>query len=558
MEPIKMIYDICQCYLKDLRDVDEALIRTVDGYRRSRNLPELTSCSRHFDRAKHTINDWKALRQVEAFFKKNADLSQPTFCQENAAHSFFEAEHSCSLTNRKLRPFIGFPNLIDEGYRNQVLAMARYIYNVLGDFHHFLDALPRLVRVTPGATSTRSRRDSLPQLKMRLKVFATGRSFPYIWSLYKLFGFDNVRLRKVSSNRVELVPKNWKTYRTIACEPEGNLPFQLAFDGWTKRRLRRFGIDLSDQSANQRRAKHASIHDDFVTVDFSKASDTISYNTVALLFPIPWFKYLDDIRTPEYRGVFGEGKYSKFSSMGNGSTFTIETLIFAAACHAVGSRSFLVYGDDVIIERKFYEEFIALTQFLGFTINRDKSFHEGPFRESCGKDYFGGIDVTPVFIRGIDKRKSTLCHVCNTLMGISQYGGKLEAFLLKLIKEHKLPLVPYNESTLSGIWIDPTRARQLGILKRINYIDVYKGYTAKYRRKSFVDSRGYYLWFLNKHGQVLFSGPWEAASRNIMLTETSSVPVFDHAYVRKRVYWHEPVTGMPDHLYWWSELISPR
>lgn len=559
MEPIQLTYDISRCFLNDYRDeVCPALFRKIDGLHRSRNLAGLASCSCHFDWAKHTISDWRFLRQVEAFFKKNASFAQPDVCFSNAQTAFIESESSCEKTNWDLKPFIGYPRLMSEDIREKVTKMTRYIDSVLGDLQPFIEVLPTLVKVTSGATSTHSRRDSLPQLKMRMKVFCTRRASPFLKSLYRFYGFNELRVEAVHSNRVELVPKNWKTDRTIACEPEGNIPLQLAFDTYAKRRLRRFGIDLSDQTANQRAAKHASIHDDLVTVDFSKASDTISYNTVSLVFPVDWFNFLDKVRTPCYRGVFGDGMYHKFSSMGNGSTFCIETLLFAAACYACGSKKFLVYGDDVVIEREFYDDFISLTRFLGFSINLEKSFSNGPFRESCGKDYFKGTDVTPVYIRGIDRRKASLCHLINTMRTLCFPGSQLGNLLINLIDKYKLPLAPSSENTLSGIHISARRAVRLGILKTKHQIQYYKSYTAKYKRRNFVDSRGYYLWFLFKNEQVLFKGPWalnQTYQKFDNGLQTSSVAVFDHAYVRKRVGYHPDGTHEPP--YWWINSIAP-
>lgn len=489
MEPVNATYEICQRYIKDLSDVDAALFAKIDGFRRSRNLAALTSCSQHFNWALHSVRDWQSLRQVEAFFKKNACLSNKEVCSEAAKASFMDAEDSCHETNLRLRAYVSHPSLMGEEREKQVRRMALYVSRVLGDYQSFLNDLPRLVKVTPGATANASRRNSLPQLKLSLRPYVTRGAAAILMSVYHLFGFPDVRVKATHSNRVELVPKNWKTDRTIACEPEGNLPLQLAFDTYAKRRLRRVGIDLRDQSANKRWAKHASIHDDYVTVDFKAASDTISFNTVALIFQTDWLNFLHRVRSPGYRGVFGTGVYAKFSSMGNGSTFTIETLLFAAACHAVGSRKFLVYGDDVIIEKEYYADFMDLTRFLGFSVNEEKSFSSGPFRESCGGDYYNGVDVTPVYIRNVDKRKASLCHLVNSLAQIALPGGSLERFLLDLVEEAKLPLVPFNESTLSGVWIMPDLARRLGILRHKNCLDYFKSYSAKNRIRCFVDSR---------------------------------------------------------------------
>lgn len=559
MVPNNVAYDICRHYINDFKaEVDPALVKLADGYRRARNLAGLTSCSQHHDRAKHTITDWRFLRQIEAFFKKNATLSNNDVCFQAASDSFLNSEVLCSETNVRLHKYMKNLSLLDEDLRVYIGRMERFIVDVLGDYDRFLEALPLLVKVTPGATSYSARLNSLPQLKMKMRLYATRRASPYLLALYHKFGFGKPRIRLTHSNRVELVPKNWKTHRTIACEPEGNLPLQLAFDTYAKGRFRHFGIDLSDQSANQKRAKHASIHNDYVTVDFQSASDTIAYNTVSWLFPVDWFKFLADVRTPSYRGVFGDGVYAKFSSMGNGSTFAIETLLFAAACKAVGSSNFLVYGDDVIIEKALYEDFLRLTRFLGFSINEQKTFTDGPFRESCGFDAYNGVDVTPVYIRDIDSRKAILCHLINSIRCVATDGGELESYLAGLIQEFELPLVPHQQSTIAGISIEPAEARRLGLLTRKHpkflTLDSFKAYVPLSRKRNFVDSRGYYLWFLYKNSQVLFSGPWETSQPRFQASETSWVPVFEHKYVRRRVGWF-PAEATPDHITSWSDLL---
>ena len=86
--------------------------------------------------------------------------------------------------------------------------------------------------------------------------------------------------------------------------------------------------------------------------------------------------------------------------MGNGFTFPLETLIFwaltASACEGdVDSVS--VYGDDIICPRERADDVIDTLTMCGFKINLEKSFVEGPFRESCGCDYYKGIDIRPFY-----------------------------------------------------------------------------------------------------------------------------------------------------------------
>lgn len=567
MEPKEIVHDICRSYLQDLtpKAADPGVYATVLGYLRSRDISKLATCSQLFDQALHSVDEFRSLRQIEAFYRKNALFANPEVCERTAKQSFFDSELQCSLTNRRLRDAVNDLSLLDPVIRHRIREMRLYISRVLGEFSSFRRQLPSLVRVTPGATSERARRNSLPQMKMTLRPFVTRWAYELLQSVYNYYGFDTFKGRIVKSNRVELVPKNWKTSRTIACEPEGNLALQLAFDSYAKERLRSFGIDLSDQSSNVKAAQAASIDGLNATVDLKAASDTVAYNTVMLLFPDDWLDYLCRIRSPFYRGVFGHGTYAKFSSMGNGATFCVETLIFAAACYAVnGNDNFLVYGDDIIIRQESYRDLWRLLGFLGFTINEEKTFTSGPFRESCGGDFFDGECVTPVYIREINQRKATLCHLVNTVRSVASPEGRLMAYLKKMIFEYKLSAVPYNEDTMSGVWIDPGLARRLGILAsgrslprklRGTQSEWYRAYVPKTSVRPFIDSRGYYLWFLNKNSQVLFGGPWSISRLKKLSppSKTSEATIYDHKYVRKWVSWREPTQSLPWYLY-----LSPK
>lgn len=509
MVPNNITYEITQSYILD-QCVDKALRDRLLGYNRARDLGRLSTCSKLYDPHCHGIGEWRVLRQVEALFKKNRTFANRATLREASLQAFHESEKRCADTNRRLTD-IALDSLQFNAYEREASYQAkRYIRNVLGSFNTFQSSLTKLIKVSSGATSTRSRRKALPQLKLSMEPYCSSRAVEPLSSVYEAFGFERPKIRTCDSNRIELVPKDWRKDRTIACEPEGSMALQLAFDGWAKRRLRRFGQDLRDQTRNQHLAKIASIENHMVTVDFSSASDTISYSTVAWLFPSEWFYFLDQVRSSHYRGVFGTGMYNKFSSMGNGSTFCIETLIFSSLCYAVGSRDHSVYGDDVIIRRKFFEPFLHMCKLFGFVVNREKTFSHGPIRESCGKEYFLGCDVTPVYIRNIDKRKAVQCHLINTLGRLTSPYENLGRLLVRECVNQKLPFVPYNESSLSGIWIDPNLARRKHVLVTRHGISTTKAYTAEMRYRLFRGVRGYYLWFLNKNLQVRFSGPWDS------------------------------------------------
>jgi hypothetical protein len=132
----------------------------------------------------------------------------------------------------------------------------------------------------------------------------------------------------IDDGKLEFVPKNAKTFRSTVTEPVLNGLTQLAIGDFLFDRLKRSGLDLRDQTRNQRLALEGSLTGALATLDLSSASDTISRELVYHLLPLEWAHFLGLSRTGhiKYRGQ----RYTleKFSSMGNGYTFPLESLIF--------------------------------------------------------------------------------------------------------------------------------------------------------------------------------------------------------------------------------------
>lgn len=230
------------------------------------------------------------------------------------------------------------------------------------------------------------------------------------WRILDQEVFWNSVLQVVQGNRITFVPKNGRTDRSIAIEPCMNLYLQLGVDGFIRRRLMRYGVNLDDQTKNQRLARIGSVEwtteDPFVTLDLSAASDSISLELVRLLLPPQWYTYLIRLRSPV--GVCGEEvfNYEKISSMGNGYTFALESAIFTAIVYGVektlkgrfNKEECAIYGDDIIVRRSSSLMIVQMLNTCGFALNLEKSFITGPFRESCGADWLSGTSVRPVFL----------------------------------------------------------------------------------------------------------------------------------------------------------------
>lgn len=262
-----------------------------------------------------------------------------------------------------------------------------------------------------GATTSRRRSQAHPSLKYvgeadvterarSLGESAIGDSTQDLW--VRLRGSNHLNL--VDGNVLFTVPKNAEIDRCACKEPDLNMYLQKGVGDFFRKRLRRFGIDLNDQSRNRSLARSGSIDGSLATIDLSSASDSVSYEVVAQCLPTLWFSLLCDLRSP-VTIIDGERHVNEmFSSMGNGFTFELESLLFyafarATAYHTGTPGVLSVYGDDIIIPSEMAHDFIFVLSFLGFDTNVDKTFIEGPVRESCGGHYSNGYDISPFFIR---------------------------------------------------------------------------------------------------------------------------------------------------------------
>jgi hypothetical protein len=222
--------------------------------------------------------------------------------------------------------------------------------------------------------------------------------------------------------RVVLVPKTLKTPRVIAIEPtamqyaqQGLLAlFRDGLDSCSS--LSRF-VSLGDQTPNQRMALRGSLHGDLSTLDLSEASDRVSNQLVRELTKYhPWLSKALDATRSRKASVLGKTiRLAKFASMGSATCFPVETLVFLT-CVFVGIEQALkrplrqrdldgyadsvrVYGDDIVVPNTMTSSVIEALETFGFRVNLRKSFWTGRFRESCGKEYYAGEDVSVVRVR---------------------------------------------------------------------------------------------------------------------------------------------------------------
>ncbi len=304
----------------------------------------------------------------------------------------------------------------------------------------------------------------------------------YIWSLPEWSIAEQIRALSfgepniVTSSRLSFVPKNDEISRCICIEPTLNVFYQLGFGRILEDRLyERFGISLSDQPfKNRALARLGSITDGLATLDLSSASDSISCAMLQYILPRNFYRFLDRYRSThvDVKGV-GTERLDMISTMGNGYTFPLQTIIFAsvvAACMTFrgiplkssrASELWSVFGDDIICPALCAQDVVNTLTFLGFTVNSNKSFVKGPFRESCGSDFFNGSDIRGVYVKTL-KTPEARYSAINLLARFStKTGVSLRRTLTRLLSTVDDFRVPPWEDYSSGIHVPEPLSRKL-------------------------------------------------------------------------------------------------
>jgi len=213
-----------------------------------------------------------------------------------------------------------------------------------------------------------------------------------------------VQIRKA---QLEFAPKTAFEHRTIVKDPPLNKYVQVAYGEVIRDRLRsRCGIDiLKGQTLHRELARKASLTGDLATLDQVSASNNICRELCQFLLPFDWFYALQESSTSAvtYQGL--TISLAKMMGEGNGFTFPLQTLIFWAICKACVEQTSCsnpvvsVYGDDVICPVEAIPQILRVFTVCGFEVNQKKSFWDGPFRESCGGDWYIGENVRPIYIK---------------------------------------------------------------------------------------------------------------------------------------------------------------
>lgn len=440
-------------------------VRAVTGALRARDWGTVLALTKA--NPPQTYADWRqyyAACQVEHLFKKlpipGADLA----LRQAAFGTLMADEHRNRRTNQRFAIMMNVSRSTNAGdlrfehkhalYRRLMRRMQRFIASTLG-------ASPDFGRIAakcdfgPGSCVGVGGDSTHPYAKFDKLTCSDAAMAPFSSAVWEHHQFRALFLphrgdvvcvdpdyfreemsrwvTRADYNKIDFVPKNANTHRTTAGEPVGN--------GWVQRGIGEEMADLlrarcpwvnhRDQTRNQRLAKRASNIDEPVplaTIDLKSSSQSFATRMVqcAFLQAPGWFDLMNRTRSANWRckvdpdaKTYATGSYELFVSMGNGFCFPLQMVIYSAAIEACYAefgprkRTYGVFGDDLIVEQRVALLLIEWLRFLGIKTNTDKTFVFGPFRESCGADFWDGVNVRPYVLDQLPDTDRQLVKVAN-------------------------------------------------------------------------------------------------------------------------------------------------
>jgi len=295
------------------------------------------------------------------------------------------------------------------------------------------------------------------------------------------------------------VPKTQKAPRLIASEPISHQWCQQLIKDYLYTRASATwigsAIHFRDQRFNQKLACQASRTGSHWTIDLSEASDRVSCYVVerffrsnpALLeaFHAVRTRFVSNGVDPKQPKLH---RLRKFSCMGSALTFPVQSFIFLGVVLGCAlsqrkleytienlkdlAKEVLVFGDDLIVPADCGHLVLGALRYLGFKVNRNKTFGTGKFRESCGGEYFDGHDVTPIYLLTYPDRlrPESLVSCVETRNNFYKGGYFLTAQHLKSTIEAvsyiKIPTLAYGSGLFC--WISDDGDDLSGLKLRLN------------------------------------------------------------------------------------------
>ena len=370
--------------------------------------------------------DAATLAEVETYRQLDASLRSPSLCWLGDALDFPERKLSLRDGYRSSRDMLSYRDQIPV----RLLSYIQKTADILTSRFPVVDWRDVQPRHGPGAVADqRSGKDkyTFPAWPAKLE-----RIFPFNY-----FGMSREDLsppdvtyppNRECPVRLLAVPKTLKGPRMIASEPVAHQYIQLGLMRWFRENLPKpllKSISFKNQDHSRDLCLKASLDGRLATVDLSSASDRLSCWVVERIFRSnpSILEALHACRSRWLVNATGLGEQyfitlKKYAPMGNGTTFPVQSIVYAIISIACSiyekgesvtyqticshARDIRVFGDDIILPSLAVPSLVQALDHLDLRVNRAKTHFLGHFRESCGMDAYKGVDVTPLYARGLE------------------------------------------------------------------------------------------------------------------------------------------------------------
>lgn len=274
------------------------------------------------------------------------------------------------------------------------------------------------------------------------------------------------------------VPKTMSGPRLIGSEPNYHQWIQQLIRAQLESRIKgtvlRNCVSFGDQSPNRALALQGSRDGSITTVDLKSASDRLSCWTIerALRGNLTLLDRIHASRTRWMRNAINDAFTSlvlkKCFTQGSACTFPVQTIVYSMISIAAvlitegrtvskwsitrAARQVRVFGDDIVVPTTALPKLRCLLGFLQLSVNSNKTFSKGKFRESCGQDAYDGVDVTPARVKRFSPNPSH--EVAQSMIEASNNFYKrgmwhTASWLQSHLGKFKLPTVPIRDSEKS-------------------------------------------------------------------------------------------------------------
>lgn len=397
----------------------------------------------------------KTTRQVCDLFKKfsfSRDLHTPVQLRDESVKKFMD--NQARLSN--------FCIPEDKLVKAILFGARGYMDKILGDFSH--------LEICERATFGKKSSVGIPMRKacesQRYEAPITGSRehvewFDRYYGIWNRPALEYAKTRAASlaappyrlidTLEAVLVDKTWKSLRMIMPNTTLGTLYSSGLGKVIEDRLRKYGYDIRHlQPVHGELAKIGSITGSLVTADQSMASDNITVQLIDAICPRQWASALKFGRIGGM-SLYGQTLVSPtFATMGIGFTFPLQTLVFLCLLLAIRDHCELdeqtvisVFGDDLIYDERMHHLVVDVFPCLGLVLNIEKTFATGNFRESCGQDYYRGIDVRPFH----------LGRANGTVVG----KRRAEAYLYKALNGLLKRWEPYEVIAASALIVEEIR-----------------------------------------------------------------------------------------------------